>query len=96
MIYEKEYLENVADSNCWNRNGHIRFIWSNFESGRKISDLMLENIEALANGESGEKTAPACKGEAYIYGPMKRVKDSHSKCVMQNITKVEEDGICWY
>ena len=57
---------------------------------------MLENIEALANGESGEKTAPACKGEAYIYGPMKRVKDSHSKCVMQNITKVEEDGICWY
>lgn len=64
--------------------------------GEQISDLMLENIEALANGESGEKTAPACKGEAYIYGPMKRVKDSHSKCVMQNITKVEEDGICWY
>lgn len=34
VIYEKEYLENVADSNCWNRNGYIRFIWSNFESGR--------------------------------------------------------------
>lgn len=61
-----------------------------------LSELALANVEALANGESGEKTAPACKGEAYIYGPMKRVKDSHSKCVMQNITKVEEDGICWY
>ena len=62
VIYEKEYLENVADSNCWNRNGHIRFIWSNFES-----DLMLENIEALAGGE--DSTTVFCYGEGSLHCP---------------------------
>lgn len=62
----------------------------------QLSDLTLANIEALALGEESGKTADACKGEAYIYGAMKRVKDSKQTCIMKNIRNVEKDGICWY
>lgn len=73
--------------------------WNYLEDKREsgLSQLALENIEALASGEGSDgQTAPACKGDPYTYGAMKRVKGARNKCEFQNIINVTEDGVCWY
>ena len=60
----------------------------------QMSQITLANIEALASGESGTQYQ-ACKGTEYVWGALKRVRNSSGRCEFRNLIDVTLDGYCY-
>lgn len=63
-------------------------------SNLHLTDLMLSNVEALANDENPPKLYSAVKGTATSNGSLKRTKDEYGKCIYKLLRDVTATGDC--
>lgn len=61
----------------------------------KLSEIALSNVEALANGESSGTAYNAVKGDQYVNGSLKRIRNKTGGCVFENIINVQKDIDCY-
>lgn len=61
---------------------------------KELSPLALENIEALARNEDGQRYS-AVKGTQTTNGALKRIKDENGRCVFELIVNASSDGYCY-
>ena len=69
-------------------------IYSSQKSYVVLSDLVLANVEALAQDENPPKLYSAVKGTLSSNGSLKRINDDNGKCIFKLLINVSTAADC--